>query len=262
MPNIVIDPVTRIEGHLRIEAQVDGGKVTEAWSSGTMFRGMELILQGQGPPRGVALGPADLRRLHDRPRPRVRLRASRTRSGSRSRRTPGSSATSSRAPSTSRTTSSTSTTSTRSTGSTSLDSLNADPGRDRRARPGDLRLAEVVRRLLRRRPGPREEARRVRAARASSPAATGATPRTGSRPRRTSWPSPTTSRRSSGSGTSSASTPSSAARTRIPRPTSSGEWRARSTSTRRTSSTTSGSPSWPSASRRCGASSSRSTCPT
>ncbi len=49
MPNIVIDPVTRIEGHLRIEAQVDGGKVTEAFSSGTMFRGMELILKGKDP---------------------------------------------------------------------------------------------------------------------------------------------------------------------------------------------------------------------
>ena len=46
---IVIDPVTRIEGHLRIEAQVDGGKVTSAYSSGTMFRGMELILQGKDP---------------------------------------------------------------------------------------------------------------------------------------------------------------------------------------------------------------------
>ena len=49
MANVVIDPVTRIEGHLRIEAQVDGGKVTSAWSSGTMFRGMELILQGRDP---------------------------------------------------------------------------------------------------------------------------------------------------------------------------------------------------------------------
>jgi len=49
MPNIVIDPVTRIEGHLRIEAKVDGGKVTEAYSSGTMFRGMELILRGKDP---------------------------------------------------------------------------------------------------------------------------------------------------------------------------------------------------------------------
>ena len=46
---IVIDPVTRIEGHLRIEAQVDGGVVSKAYSSGTMFRGMELILQGRDP---------------------------------------------------------------------------------------------------------------------------------------------------------------------------------------------------------------------
>jgi Ni,Fe-hydrogenase I large subunit len=46
---IKIDPITRIEGHLRIEAQVDGGQVTDAWSSSTMFRGMELILQGRDP---------------------------------------------------------------------------------------------------------------------------------------------------------------------------------------------------------------------
>jgi Ni,Fe-hydrogenase I large subunit len=49
MSQIVIDPVTRIEGHLRIEAKVEGGKVTDAFSSGTMFRGMELILQGKDP---------------------------------------------------------------------------------------------------------------------------------------------------------------------------------------------------------------------
>ena len=46
---IVIDPVTRIEGHLRIEAQLEGGVVKTAYSSGTMFRGMELILQGRDP---------------------------------------------------------------------------------------------------------------------------------------------------------------------------------------------------------------------
>ncbi len=46
---IVIDPVTRIEGHLRIEAQVENGAVRTAYSSGTMFRGMELILQGRDP---------------------------------------------------------------------------------------------------------------------------------------------------------------------------------------------------------------------
>jgi hydrogenase large subunit len=49
MARIVVDPVTRIEGHLRIEAQVDGGVITDAWSSGTMFRGLELILRGRDP---------------------------------------------------------------------------------------------------------------------------------------------------------------------------------------------------------------------
>jgi hydrogenase large subunit len=49
MARLVIDPITRIEGHLRIEAQLDGGKVSDAWSSGTMFRGMEIILQGRDP---------------------------------------------------------------------------------------------------------------------------------------------------------------------------------------------------------------------
>ena len=49
MARIVVDPVTRIEGHLRIEAQVEGGMITDAWSSGTMFRGIELILRGRDP---------------------------------------------------------------------------------------------------------------------------------------------------------------------------------------------------------------------
>lgn len=49
MAKIVIDPITRIEGHLRIEAAVDGGRVTDAWSSSTMFRGIEKILQGRDP---------------------------------------------------------------------------------------------------------------------------------------------------------------------------------------------------------------------
>ncbi len=46
---IVIDPVTRIEGHLRLEAQVRDGKVEDAWSAGTMVRGIEIILQGRDP---------------------------------------------------------------------------------------------------------------------------------------------------------------------------------------------------------------------
>ena len=46
---IVIDPITRIEGHLRIECEVDKGRVTNAWSSGQMWRGIEQILQGRDP---------------------------------------------------------------------------------------------------------------------------------------------------------------------------------------------------------------------
>lgn len=49
MTRIAIDPITRIEGHLRIEVEVQGGQVTDAWSSGTMFRGIELILQHRDP---------------------------------------------------------------------------------------------------------------------------------------------------------------------------------------------------------------------
>jgi hydrogenase large subunit len=49
MAKIVIDPITRIEGHLKIEATVDGGTVKEARSSGTLFRGFELILRGRDP---------------------------------------------------------------------------------------------------------------------------------------------------------------------------------------------------------------------
>jgi Ni,Fe-hydrogenase I large subunit len=49
MTKVVIDPITRIEGHLRIEIEVDGGKVTDAWASSTMFRGIETILKGRDP---------------------------------------------------------------------------------------------------------------------------------------------------------------------------------------------------------------------
>jgi hydrogenase large subunit len=47
LTKIKIDPVTRIEGHLRIEAEVSGGKVSEAWAAGTMFRGIEKIVEGK-----------------------------------------------------------------------------------------------------------------------------------------------------------------------------------------------------------------------
>ena len=46
---VAIDPITRIEGHLRIEVKIENGHVVDAWSSGTMFRGIELILPGRDP---------------------------------------------------------------------------------------------------------------------------------------------------------------------------------------------------------------------
>src|SRR5678816_393709 len=46
---ITVDPVTRIEGHLRIDVEVDGGKVQQAWASGQMWRGIENILLGRDP---------------------------------------------------------------------------------------------------------------------------------------------------------------------------------------------------------------------
>jgi hydrogenase large subunit len=46
---ITLDPVTRIEGHLRVDVEVDGGRVTRAWSSAQMWRGIELILKGRDP---------------------------------------------------------------------------------------------------------------------------------------------------------------------------------------------------------------------
>ncbi len=49
MTRITIDPVTRIEGHLRVDVEVNNGKVTKAWSSGQMWRGVEQILLGRDP---------------------------------------------------------------------------------------------------------------------------------------------------------------------------------------------------------------------
>jgi hydrogenase large subunit len=49
MARIVIDPITRIEGHLRVDVEVDGGAVKNAWASGQMFRGIETILTGRDP---------------------------------------------------------------------------------------------------------------------------------------------------------------------------------------------------------------------
>jgi Ni,Fe-hydrogenase I large subunit len=52
---VVVDPITRIEGHLRIEAQADGGKITGAWAHSTQFRGIEIIMQGRDPRDAWAL---------------------------------------------------------------------------------------------------------------------------------------------------------------------------------------------------------------
>ncbi len=49
MARITIDPITRIEGHLRIDVEVTGGQVSKAWSSAQMWRGIETILKDRPP---------------------------------------------------------------------------------------------------------------------------------------------------------------------------------------------------------------------
>ncbi|MBE6469074.1 MAG: nickel-dependent hydrogenase large subunit [Coriobacteriaceae bacterium] len=49
MARSVVDPITRIEGHLSIEMEVENGKVTQAWSSGNLYRGLENALTGRTP---------------------------------------------------------------------------------------------------------------------------------------------------------------------------------------------------------------------
>ena len=46
---ITVDPITRIEGHLRIDVEVNGGKVANSWSSAQAFRGIETIMRGKDP---------------------------------------------------------------------------------------------------------------------------------------------------------------------------------------------------------------------
>lgn len=46
---LTIDPVTRIEGHLKLQASVENGRVTKAWSSSQLFRGIETIVQNRSP---------------------------------------------------------------------------------------------------------------------------------------------------------------------------------------------------------------------
>ncbi len=49
MRQVTIDPITRIEGHLRVEIKVEGGKIVQARCSGALFRGLEIILLGRFP---------------------------------------------------------------------------------------------------------------------------------------------------------------------------------------------------------------------
>lgn len=49
MARSIIDPITRIEGHLRAEMEVTDGVVTDAWVSGGCFRGMELVVRDRTP---------------------------------------------------------------------------------------------------------------------------------------------------------------------------------------------------------------------
>src|SRR6056297_3703168 len=46
---VVVDPITRIEGHLRVEVQMQGDRIQQAYSSGTSVRGLEIIMRGRDP---------------------------------------------------------------------------------------------------------------------------------------------------------------------------------------------------------------------
>lgn len=46
---VVVDPITRIEGHLRIEARSENGRIADSWASSTQFRGLEIIMEGRDP---------------------------------------------------------------------------------------------------------------------------------------------------------------------------------------------------------------------
>ena len=63
---IVIDPITRIEGHLRVEAEIEGGTIKNAYSSGTMVRGIENIVKDRDP-RDMGFRRPCLRRMYFHP---------------------------------------------------------------------------------------------------------------------------------------------------------------------------------------------------
>lgn len=64
---IVIDPITRIEGHLRVEAEIEGGTIKNAYSSGTMVRGIENIVKRPGSPGCMGFRRPCLRRMYFHP---------------------------------------------------------------------------------------------------------------------------------------------------------------------------------------------------
>ena len=64
---IVIDPITRIEGHLRVEAEIEGGTIKNAYSSGTMVRGIENIVKDRDPPGCMGFRRPCLRRMYFHP---------------------------------------------------------------------------------------------------------------------------------------------------------------------------------------------------
>ena len=211
---VVVDPITRIEGHLRIEAQMDGDTIAQAYSSGTMVRGIEIILRGRDPrdawgfaqricgvctlvhgiasvravedalqievPRERATDPQPDDRHAVRPRPRhAFLSPACARLGRHRLRALGGSC------------------------------------RDVDARAEHFAVSRVRRRAISRTCRRRSRPSSSRASSASSPTATGATPRTSCRRKPTSWPWRTTSTRWPGSVMSCGCTRYSAAAIRI-----------------------------------------------
>ncbi len=63
MARLTIDPMTRIEGHLKLDVEIEGGKVKDAWTSGTLFRGFRNYFAGKGPEGCMASYTEDLRRM-------------------------------------------------------------------------------------------------------------------------------------------------------------------------------------------------------
>ena len=64
MTRSVIDPITRIEGHLRVEMEVENGKVSDAWVSGGCFRGMEMVVENRTPEDAAQIVQASIRKSY------------------------------------------------------------------------------------------------------------------------------------------------------------------------------------------------------